>query len=236
MSDLGTLLELLHGAFDRFETCRATMKEWRDYQLSEEAMRRWTSRQGSRASSMYVASSRRAGSVPSAPYQRHELTEVEFDLEIPDDLFVMTPPAGTRVQNIDALKPGRFRLWWWRMMASRHHRNRQWPGNRRIAIAKPASAAFAAWEYAPLMFFVPLTLAWAAGRLPWNPAHAESRGLLFAIGMCLIAGTLVVPMIGLSLGDKLVEIIDNQPLTCVLVIVWPLYMVGGLGLFGLGPN
>lgn len=270
MSELGTLLELLHGAFDRFETCRATMTEWRDHQLSEEAMRRWTSRQGSGASATYVASSKRTASVPDAPseqvsrwwikkpsrlrhestlggghrgnvlmiregglwwrmsdldkrvitnqgsnqvgsgqnlrnrlpvyldpariiptlsfevldrrsqagrpalraratprdvegppafgfadeydlsvdaekgvvlrstsridgkpYHRHELTEVEFDLEIPDDLFVMTPPPGTRVQNVDTLRLGRFRLWWWRMMASRRQRNRPPSGTRR---------------------------------------------------------------------------------------------------------
>lgn len=44
MNDIGHLLALLHGAFDRFETCRATIREWHDPRLTEEAMRRWTSR------------------------------------------------------------------------------------------------------------------------------------------------------------------------------------------------
>lgn len=105
-----------------------------------------------------------------------------------------------------------------------------------IAIERVGSSAIAAWEYVPTLFFVPLTFGWAAGKLPWNPAYAGSRGLLFAIGIYLIVGTIVGPVIGLALGDDLAEIIDNQPATCALVAAWPLYLVWGLGLFGFGPH
>lgn len=102
MNETGSLLELLYGAFGRIETCRATMREWRDQPVSEEAMSRRASRHGARSGATHVASTRRPDSTPPIPSEQ-----------------VSRLPAGIRLQNVDTLGLGRVGLWWWRVMAWR---------------------------------------------------------------------------------------------------------------------
>lgn len=114
MSELAELLELLYGAHARFRSARGALREWRDVELSERAMRHEVEQQGrregsaGRARSMQIAYAR--GPAGPAPQPQIE-TIVRFWLEPPDRVreeHHSTHPYGR--DGLVMVKRGE--LWW----------------------------------------------------------------------------------------------------------------------------
>jgi outer membrane lipoprotein-sorting protein len=115
MSELAQLLELLYGAHARFRSVRGVLREWRDSELSERAIRHEAEqqerRQGQpvgRARSMQIA----FASGPAGPAPPSEIeTVVRFWLELPDR--VREEHHSTHPHGRDGLvMVKRGELWW----------------------------------------------------------------------------------------------------------------------------
>lgn len=79
------------------------------------------------------------------------------------------------------------------------------------------------WEHLALVAFLPVTVAWSAVRLPWNPVKASSRGLIFVVALYPLIGATASPIAAIMVGD-------HVPPRCVAVALWPVYLAAGLGL------
>ena len=115
MSELAQLLELLYGAHARFRSVRGVLREWRDVELSERAMRheaeqqeRGRERSMGRARSMQIA----FASGPAGPAPPSEIdTIIRFWLERPDR--VREEHHSTHSYGRDGLvMVKRGELWW----------------------------------------------------------------------------------------------------------------------------